>query len=76
MSQVTRSARGDFVDFELLAIKQQLSSAPVPKEVLDRKTAIAEKDGKVATTPDVADFLAVAQEAAQASSRAKNVKRK
>jgi hypothetical protein len=78
MGQVTRSARGEFVDFELLAIKQQLASAPLPKAVVARQVAIAEKDGKSVSVPEQIDegFLAIAQDAAQESSRAKSVKRK
>ena len=45
MSKKTRSARGELVDFDLLAIKQQLASAPVPVGVKDRRRFIDEKDG-------------------------------
>jgi hypothetical protein len=79
MSQVIRSARGEIVDFELLAIKQQLASAPVPKVVEDRKKAIDEKDGvRTSVQPDV-DFLAISMEAADVSASAtqgKQLKRK
>jgi hypothetical protein len=61
----TRSARGEMVNFEFLAIKQQLASQPVPASVKDRKTAIEEREG---TKPIPAvvdnDMLQVAQEAA------------
>ena len=43
MSKV-RSARGDVVDFELLAIKQQLANMPVPKKVEERKIIIQQKN--------------------------------
>lgn len=67
MAKLTRSARGDLIDFELLAIKQQLASAPVPKTVEQRKQAIDEKDGvRTDVVPDV-DFLAASVEAANAS---------
>lgn len=70
MSKLVRSARGELVDFELLAIKQQLASAKPPKEVEDRKKAIDIKDGvKSATAPDV-DFLALSKDAAAISSAA------
>lgn len=44
MSQV-RSARGNLVDFDLLAIKQQLATSPVPVSVKNRRKFIDEKDG-------------------------------
>ena len=40
-----RSARGVVVDFDLLAIKQQLSVRPVPIGVNQRRKFIDEKDG-------------------------------
>lgn len=77
MAKLVRSARGELVDFELLAIKAQLAAAPVPKKVEERKAAIAEKDGeKPDVKPDL-DILAVAQQAAQASAgQARQLKRK
>ena len=77
MAQIIRSARGQLVDFELLAIKQQLAAAPIPKKVEDRKKAIDEKDGvRTDVVPDV-DFLAVSAEAAAASAtQGKQLKRK
>ncbi len=45
MGKLVRSARGELIDFELLAIKQQLAAAPVPKAVEVRKQAIDLKDG-------------------------------
>ena len=45
MSKVSRSARGQRVDFDLLAVKQQLAAAPVPVSVDDRRRFIDEKDG-------------------------------
>jgi hypothetical protein len=76
MGQLVRSARGELIDFELLAIKQQLASAPVPKAVEQRKQAIDLKDGvKTDVVPDV-DFLAVSNEAAIQSGQAKQLNRK
>lgn len=77
MAQIVRSARGELIDFELLAIKQQLASAPVPKKVEDRKKAIDEKDGvRSDVVPDL-DFLATSKEAAAASAvQGKQLKRK
>lgn len=51
MSKTARSARGVLVDFDLLAIKQQLASTPAPKAVEQRRRFIDEKDGiKTRTT--------------------------
>lgn len=77
MPKLVRSARGEVVDFELLAIKAQLAASPVPKAVEQRKKAIDEKDGvKTDVTPDV-DILKVAKAAAAASAgQAKNLKKK
>lgn len=58
MGQLIRSARGQMIDFELLAIKQQLASSPAPRAVEERKQAIAIKDGvrtDVIPTDDVTD---------------------
>lgn len=76
MGQLIRSARGELIDFELLAIKQQLASAPKPKAVEQRQKAIDLKDGvKTAVTPDV-DFLALSADAVASSGQAKQLKRK
>lgn len=77
MPKLVRSARGEVVDFELLAIKAQLAATPVPKAVEQRKVAIDEKDGvKTDVAPDL-DILAVAQAAAaQSAGQAKNLKKK
>ena len=76
MANLVRSARGELIDFELLAIKQQLAAAPVPKAVEQRKQAIDVKDGvKPAAMPDE-DFLAVSAEAAAQSGQAKQLSRK
>ena len=80
MPKIVRSARGELIDFELLAIKQQLAAAPVPKVVEQRKAAIDAKDGvktDVAPDLDLNDMLAVGAEAAAASKTAgKQLKRK
>ncbi len=77
MPQYIRSARGELIDFELLAIKQQLANAPPPKSVEQRKKAIDEKDGvRSDVQPDI-DFLAVSQEAADKSAtQGKQIKKK
>lgn len=70
MSKAIRSARGDLVNFELLAIKSQLASVPVPKPVEERKTAIEEREGiKTVESPAVDELLKVAQEAAATSAK-------
>lgn len=79
MSRFTRSARGDLIDFELLAIKAQLAAAPVPKMVESRKAAIDLKDGvKTDVLPDLnMEMFAVAVEGAAASARsATQIKKK
>ena len=71
MSKAIRSARGELVNFELLAIKSQLASVPVPKTVEERKTAIEEREGiKTVDSPAVNELLKVAQDAASASKAA------
>ena len=61
MSKAIRSARGDLVNFELLAIKSQLASVPVPKNVEDRKTVIEEYEGvKPVDSPAVNEMLKAA----------------
>jgi hypothetical protein len=70
MSNLIRSARGELIDFELLAIKAQLASAPVPKVVEERKQAIDEKDGVRTDVVQDIDFLSASMEAAAASADA------
>jgi hypothetical protein len=71
MSNATRSARGDFVDFELLAIKAQLAAKPVPKPVTERREAIEEREGvKPLPSPAVDELFAIANEAAATSAKA------
>ena len=79
MSRFTRSAKGDLIDFELLAIKAQLAAAPKPKSVEQRKAAIDAKDGvKTDVVPDLdMDMLAVSTEAAATAKAAgKQIKKK
>ena len=45
MSRFAKSARGQIVDFDLLAIKQQMALAPAPSSVNSRRKFIDEKDG-------------------------------
>lgn len=71
MSKATRSARGDFVDFELLAIKSQLAAKPVPKKVEERRVAIEEREGtKPVESAAVNELLKVAADAAATSAKA------
>jgi hypothetical protein len=80
MAKIVRSAKGELIDFELLAIKAQLAAAPVPKVVEQRKAAIDAKDGvKTDIAPDLelGKMLAVGMDAARASSTAgKQLKKK
>jgi hypothetical protein len=71
MSRKARSARGEIVDFDLLAIKQQLAATPVPVSVDARRKFIDEKDGlKAKTATPIPDALTMAVEAAEASEQA------
>lgn len=45
MPRIVRSARGELVDFDLIAIANQLASAPPPISVNERRQFIDEKDG-------------------------------
>lgn len=77
MGNPIRSARGELVDFELLAIKAQLASTPVPKVVEDRKLAIDEKDGVRSDVVQDIDFLSASLDAANASAtQGKQLKKK
>jgi hypothetical protein len=68
MPHTIRSARGEVVDFELLAIKSQLAAKPVPKQVTERKTAIEEREGVKSQPPEaVAELMKLSAEAAEAS---------
>ena len=71
MSNIVRSARGEAIDFELLAIKAQLAAVQVPKVVEARKRAIDEKDGVRTSVQDDVDFMAASVEAAASSATAK-----
>lgn len=71
MSNAIRSARGDYVDFELIAIKSQLAAKPVPKSVEERRTAIEEREGAKPTVPPaVSELLSIAADAAAQSAKA------
>lgn len=71
MGKLYRSARGEMVDFDLLAIKQQLASMPVPSAVDERKRAVAIKNGaKPEASQDTAAFFAAGMEAAAVSQQA------
>jgi hypothetical protein len=78
MTKRARSARGELVDFDLLKIKQQLATTPVPVGVEQRRKFIDEKDGIKSTVrqvapapaPELPSALAIAMEAVQASEQA------
>lgn len=70
MPRIVRSARGELVDFDLIAIANQLASAPIPVSIHERRQFIDDKDGvkppkKVAPAP-VHDALQFATNAASA----------
>lgn len=72
MTKKARSARGEVVDFDVLVIKQQLASNPVPVSVDSRRKYIDEKDGMKArvSIPQTSDALATATSGAETSKRA------
>lgn len=77
MSRKARSARGDLVDFDLLAIKQQLATNPVPVSVNERRKFIDAKDGlKAKSATPIPSALSMASEAAQVSAQAAKSKKK
>ena len=55
MAKKARSARGEVVDFDLIAIKHQLATTPVSTATQNRRRFIDEKDGfKIKTTVVIA----------------------
>jgi predicted solute-binding protein len=64
MSKRARSARGEIIDFDLLAIKQQLAVTPVPVGVDQRRKFIDEKDG-IKTKAALPEALMMAVEAVE-----------
>jgi hypothetical protein len=79
MSKKAISARGELVDFDLLAIKQQLATTPVPVGVTERRKFIDEKDGiktREVITPEAQSLpsaLNIAIEAVAESAAAEQV---
>ena len=69
MSKKARSARGDVVDFDLLAIKEQLATTPVPVSVNQRRKFIDEKDG-IKTRVALPSALSLAVASVEQSARA------
>lgn len=72
MSKKARSARGEIVDFDVLAIKQQLAAKPVPVSVDERRRFIDEKDGlksKITHTASALDFAAASVAASKSASK-------
>jgi hypothetical protein len=67
----TRSARGAVVDFDMLAIKQQLMSKPTPVSVNDRRRFIDEKDGAKSRTTVIPAALSMAVDSAKTSEKSK-----
>ena len=54
MGKFARSARGTLVDFDLIAIKNQMASAPAPENLDARRDFIDAKDGVKFKKLDVA----------------------
>ncbi len=77
MSRKVRSARGDIVDFDMLAIKQQLASIPAPTGVTQRRKFIDDKDGlrqkTVKQQPVEVSALDVSLESASISAKSKSL---
>jgi len=77
MAKYVRSAKGQIVDFELLAIKAQLAATPVPKKVAERKQAVEEKDsGRPAPANPSLDEMIAAAEAASPRSVGRSASKK
>ena len=85
MAKVARSARGQVVNFDMLAIKQQLASRPVPvgaqarRKFIDEKDGIKRRENYIVPPPEMASpiegsalpsALSIAAEAAEASAAA------
>lgn len=71
-----RSARGELIDTNLIAIKAQLAARPVPKPVADRLAEIEEREGLKPIEPpapimsvDLSEMLAAADEQVQETKR-------
>lgn len=60
MARNATSARGELVDFDILAIKQQLASAPISSSTEERRTFIDTKNG-VKLKPKTRNALLVLQ---------------
>lgn len=72
MSKRARSARGEIIDFDLLAIKQQLAVTPVPVGVDQRRKFIDEKDG-IKIKPALPEAMMMAVEAVEENEAAVEV---
>lgn len=76
MSTFGRSARGEMIDLEMMAIKSQLAAAPVPPRVQSRKTVIETLDGGKPVVEVVDDEETEVAPAPQVNQRASQVARK
>ena len=78
MPRLVRSARGELVDFDLIAIANQLAAAPIPVAINERRLFIDEKDGikppkkqeTMVPSGPVHEALKLAADAAQIQRRA------
>lgn len=66
MGKIARSARGQVVDFDLIAIRQQLASAPPPVEVSTRRDYIDTKEAGRQVRDTLLDPIKVADSASSA----------
>ena len=69
MSRKSRSARGQIIDFDLLAIKAQLATTPAAVGVNQRRKFIDEKDGIRTKESVEGNPLAVAETAVDTSAK-------
>jgi hypothetical protein len=68
MSRKARSARGEIVDFDMLAIKQQMSAIPVPVSVNQRRKFVDDRDGfKVKTVKQQSSDVSALQVAVESA---------
>ena len=62
MAKMARSARGQLVDFDVIAIRQQLANAPAPVEVSTRREYIDNKEAGRPLKDGILNPISVASE--------------
>ncbi len=65
MSKIARSAKGEIVDFDLIAIRQQLSEAPATIDVANRRQYIDNKESGKPTSDPLLRPIGVEDKAAE-----------